>query len=928
MKFTIFLILFSLFSVSLFAQNNYSVKGSVVDTTVSARLVNASVLVMNAKDSILRAYTRVKSDGLFTINNLSKGKFILRVSYPGYAIYVEQFTLDSAHTTHDFGKLNLLLKERLLKDVIIKGTRAAIKIKGDTTEFDAKAYVVQPNAKVEDLLKQLPGLQIDKDGKITAQGQAVTKVLVDGEEFFGDDPTLVTKNIRADMVDKVQLYDKKSDQSTFTGIDDGVKTKTINIVLKEDKKNGTFGKADVDVGTHDYAESQLIYNRFKEKMKFSLYGTLANDGKTGLGFQDASQLGTSNNNVQFTDGGGINISITGGNDALDSFSGYFDGKGTPIARSGGVHFDNKFDNDKATLNLNYKIGSLEVTGLTTTQSQQTLQAGVLNTNSSQTFDNYAFRHKLDATYNLKIDTTSTLKIGADATFKNFHVNNNYTTATDSSGTLLNSSKRSVINSGDQKIFNASALYTKKFKKVGRTLSWNVSEAYNDNETNGFLNSEIDYFKNGVKDSTQLINQLKTTSAISSVLNSNITYSEPLSKRFSLLFNYGLSINNSTTDRRSYNQSAPGVYNVLDNINSNDYKFNQLFNQVGAILNYKYGKAIFNFGTKASGVDFKQVDEFTGNVFKRDFINWAPQAMYQYRFSQREAITINYNGSTTQPTIDQIQPVQVNTDPLNITIGNQSLKPSFSNRLIINYNSYKVLTGQSFFIFGNFSSTSDAIVNNTSESAGKNIIQYVNLSGQTPFNYSIYSGISRTLKPMDVNINLSLSANGNINYSYINNALDKSTSRTYAGTLGFSKYVQKKYDFYFSGGPSYTFNEMSLQPLANNNAAGFNASGQGEIFLPAKLVTGTNIQYTYAAQTQSFAAQYKTIWNAYVYRTFLKDDKLKISLSVNDLLNQNTNYTRGVSGNTTTQTNTTGIKRFFMLSVVWDFTKFGTTPAKN
>ena len=928
MKFIILLIIFSCFcSVTLLSQGRYSVKGAVADTTVSARLVNASVIVMNAKDSILRAYTRVKPDGLFAINNLSKGKFILRISYPDYAIYVEQFTLDSAHTTHDFGRLNLLLKERLLKDVIIKGTRAAIKIKGDTTEFDARAYVVQPNAKVEDLLKQLPGLQVDKDGKITAQGQTVTKVLVDGEEFFGDDPTLVTKNIRADMVDKVQLYDKKSDQAAFTGIDDGVKTKTINIVLKEDKKNGTFGKVDADVGSHGYYEGQALYNRFKEKMKFSAYGTVANDGKTGLGFQDASQLGASNNNVQFTDGGGISINITGGGDALDSFSGYFDGKGTPLARSGGVHFDNKFDKDKATLNLNYKIGSIEVTGQTTTQAQQTLQKGVLNTNSSQTFDNYSFRHKLDATYNVKLDTTSTLKISADATSRNFHVNNDYITATDSSGTLLNKSNRSITNGGDQKIFNASALYTKRFKKAGRTLSWNVSEAYNDNETQGFLNSRVDYFKNG-RDSIVLTDQYKTTDAISSALNSNITYSEPLNKKFSLLFNYGLSINNSSTDRRSYNQSAPGVYDVLDNKFSNNYKFNQLLNQFGAILNYKFGKALFNFGTKASGVDFKQIDEFTGNIYKRTFINWAPQARYQYNFSQRESISINYNGNTTQPTIDQIQPVQVNTDPLNITFGNQNLKPSFSNQLNLYYSSYKVLTGQSFYIFSNFSNTSDAIVNNTTESAGKNTIQYVNLSGQTPFNYSINSGVSRTIKPMDINVGLSLNAGGNVGYSYINQALSKSTSTNYAVRLNVSKYVQKKYDFNLSGGPSYTFNQMSLQPLANNNAAGFNSNGSVNIYLPAKFALGGSFNYTYNAKTQSFDAQYKTIVNTYIYRTFLKDDKLKVSVSANDLLNENTNYSRGVSGNTTTQTNTSGIKRFFMLSVVWDFTKFGTTPSNK
>ena len=236
MKLIILLSLFCLCTFSAIAQNSYSIKGAVTDTAVKAKLVNATVAVLNAKDSILRKFVWTGADGSFAINNLPKGKFILLITYPGYADYVDFFPLDSVNKSQDFRSIDMVLKSRLLADIIVKGKVDAIKIKGDTTEYNARAYKIQPNDKVEDLLRQLPGIEVDKDGKITAQGQTVSKVLVDGEEFFGDDPTLVTKNIRADMVDKVQLFDKKSDQATFTGIDDGVKTKTINVVLKQDKK--------------------------------------------------------------------------------------------------------------------------------------------------------------------------------------------------------------------------------------------------------------------------------------------------------------------------------------------------------------------------------------------------------------------------------------------------------------------------------------------------------------------------------------------------------------------------------------------------------------------------------------------------------------------------------------------------------------------
>src|SRR6185437_9112247 len=359
----LFTLLFFLFAVSAFAQNSYNVKGMISDSVEHIKLERSAVSILQAKDSILVKFCFTNADGNFSLNGIGKGKYILLVSCPDYADYAEQFRLDSAKQAVDFGHINMVLRSRLLQEVIVKGTASQMKIKGDTTEFNARAFVIQPNAKVEDLLKQLPVITVDKDGKITAQGQTVSKVLVDGEEFFGDDPTLVTRNIRADMVDKIQLYDKKSDQAAFTGVDDGVKTKTINIKLKEDKKNGVFGELNGNIGTDGYYEGQLLYNRFKANQRFSAYGTMANDGRIGLGFSDASRLGAGNGDIQFVDGG---ISInTSGNDALDSFSGYYDGKGLPTARSGGVHYDSKWNGEKESLNTNYKLGSIEVEGVTT-----------------------------------------------------------------------------------------------------------------------------------------------------------------------------------------------------------------------------------------------------------------------------------------------------------------------------------------------------------------------------------------------------------------------------------------------------------------------------------------------------------------------------------------------------------------------------------
>jgi Outer membrane protein beta-barrel family/Carboxypeptidase regulatory-like domain len=692
------IILFSLFCLctfSAFSQNSYTIGGSVTDTVEKIKLSGATVSVLDARDSIMQAFVWTGADGKFAINKLPTGKFILLVTYPGYADYIDLFTLDAANNTHDFGDINLILKSRLLADVLIKGKLDAIKIKGDTTEFNAKAFVIQPNDKVENLLRQLPGIQIDQDGKITAQGQTVSKVLLDGEEFFGDDPKLVTRNIRADMVDKVQLYDKKSDQAAFTGVDDGKRTKTINIKLRTDKNNGEFGSLEGNIATAGYYGYQIQFNKFKPTEKFAVYGTAANDGDTGVNYQDNNSIGSGNDNIQFVDGG---IVITGGGSALDTYSGNYDRKGIPVVKAAGAHYDGKWNDDKESINANYKIGAIDVTGNTNTTIQQILPTGIINTSSNQTFHNYAFHQKLDATYQVKLDTTSTLKITADGTDQNFHVDNNYITSTDTNKTLLNRAIRSVINQGTQQILNAGAFYTKKFKKPGRTLSWSLSENYNHSNTDGYLNSTINYYdKLGAVDSSVIINQHKTTDILSTILNSNITYSGPITQKIALLVNYGFAVNNSTSNNKSFDASTPGVYNILDPVYSNDYKFNQVTNQMGAILTYKYKKTLINFGTKLSDVAFSQTDEFTGITLKRDFLNWLPQAMFQYRFSQQQVFTVNYYGNTTQPTIGQIQPVLVNTDPLNITIGNPDLKPSFTNRFLMSYYSSQTVSGQSMSI---------------------------------------------------------------------------------------------------------------------------------------------------------------------------------------------------------------------------------------
>src|SRR3954471_5434708 len=274
MKRTTILIILFLASYFFSSAQTAWVKGVITDTISKQNLSNTVISLLRSKDSILYKFTRSDAKGNFELINLKAGNYILLITYPAYADYVDHINLTD---TSSFAlKLPMTLKAHLLKEVIVRQTISAIKIKGDTTEYAADSFKVQPDASVEDLLKKLPGIQVDKNGQITAQGEKVQKVLVDGEEFFGDDPTLVTQNLRADMLDKVQVYDKKSDQANFTGIDDGETQKTINLKMKDNKKNGYFGKINLGGGTNGYFDNQAMINKFKGKQKFAAYGIISN----------------------------------------------------------------------------------------------------------------------------------------------------------------------------------------------------------------------------------------------------------------------------------------------------------------------------------------------------------------------------------------------------------------------------------------------------------------------------------------------------------------------------------------------------------------------------------------------------------------------------------------------------------------------------
>jgi len=901
------------------------VKGMVTDSTEKKNLSGGSVLILQKTDSIIIKHTRTDKTGNFQLKDIPPGHYLLLVTYPSYADYVDDLEIKDS-LPHTLPPIGLVLKSKLLEAVVVSGNKA-IRMKGDTLEFKADSFHTQAGATVEELLKKLPGIQVDSKGQITAQGQTVKKVLVDGEEFFGDDPTLVTQNLRADMVDKVQVYDKKSEQANFTGIDDGQRDKTINLKLKDNKKNGYFGKLSAGQGSDGFYDYEAMINYFRKKEKIAVYGITSNTGKTGLNWQERDNYGQSMaGNFDYDELNGY--TFNGLNNDFESWDGRYNGQGLPSVKTGGLHYNNKWDDDRQSVNGNYKVMQLDVHNFSTTNSKNILPDSFYFNNQNQRSFDHILRHTTDGSYEIKFDSTSTLKLMANGGMDHKDTYNNFTSeALASDSSLVNRNTRTISTIGDNRAVNSDLLWKKRMAKKGRTLSVNIRENYSNNTSTGVLGSTTTFYDQGTFTRDSIVDQHKDFHTENVLFDTKITYTEPLSKVSFLTATYSLSVNNSHSNRNSYNRDAGGKYTSLDSLYSNDYQFNVLTNTGG--LNYTFLKKKWRVAA-GSGIGFTRFDQrdiHADTNTQRRFVNWYPNASLSYAFSAQKNIEVRYNGSMNQPSLNQIQPIRTNDDPLNIIVGNPGLKPEFRHRINFFYRDYKLLSERGIWMNASYNFTQNALSNSSNiDTSGKRTSQTVNVDGNHSLNG--YLSYDRKLKKLGMYTGLFANFNLNANSSIINNLKNTTNSNSY--TFGFSLYKSKdkKYDASIRPSATYTDSRSSINTQTSTKYWTYTIHPDLNIYLPLKFYVHADADVNLRPKTAVFTNNLNnTLLNASLGKKFLKNDALVISLSGNDLLNQNIGFNRNTYSNFISQNTFSTIKRYFMLTAVWNFTKAG-TPAPN
>ncbi len=925
-----FLILVTVFTFTIISAKSQTttVSGGLLDGSEKKPVYNAVVALLTPIDSFLYKFTRTDVNGQFTIKNVAPGGYILMTNHSFYADYLDSINIKE--NENKLGNITLLNKSKLLQDVIIK-SGSAIRIKGDTTIYTADSFKVSANANVEELLKKLPGIQVDKNGEIKAMGEKVTKVLVDGEEFFGDDPGMAVKNLRADAVKEVQVFDKKSDQAEFTGIDDGNTNKTINLKLKDNKKKGYFGKIDASGGPQknidDRYNTNILFSSFKGKRKLSAFVLNGNTGQDGLSWQDSEKFGGENDNVSVSmdDAGEISYQWTGGNNDDEP---YVDTENGFIRNTNaGLQYSNKW-NDKQTLNLTPKYNSQIYTNNNSRFTQTQFGDGVLNENANTSINVNRSNFKINAAYDVKLDSNNSIKFTSRANFYNTistEIENAITTG--SNAVLKNSSDRTSTTNSNKESYFGSILYRHKFKKARRTFSINSSWNLLTNEGNNFLNSNNFIYKNGDTSSIQELKQNRLSDKTNQNISATIIFTEPLTKKHSLEISHQVTSTKGSNDQLTYSyNNATGKYDFFVDSLSNQFEQSITINRPSLKISYNAKKIKYSFGSGFGFTNFDLLDKSFNKDYQRNFTNFFPAASFSYSYKSNHNLQLSYNGNTSQPSLNDLQPLRNNTNFFNQFIGNPDLKQSFTNSFRLSHNSYNFLKEMSTYQSINIRTANNAIVYSrlTNLDSGKTITKPINTNGNISINF--YGGTWFKIKKL----NLQAGVNPNVGFNKITNIINNinSFSRTLNSglSLSLSKSADKKYDVSiynnFSNNRNTTTQNKEIKKFNT-----YNLELYATIYYKKTWSISTDYNYFVRQKTPDFQTNLSNqLWNAKLQKTF-KKDAFTAYIMIRDILNQNIGITRRFNETSISEVQNDRLKRYGMIGFTWNFKNKSTATAK-
>ena len=905
-----FFILMLIFcSISSSFSQNMVVKGIVYDTSGVNVLPNAIVMAVRFKDSLLLSFDHTDKEGSFSLPECPVDSFTLIISYP--KCDDKTFYIFGSLTNLEIiiPKIKMQSKSLQLEEVIVYANKNPIFYRGDTLVYVADSFKVGPNAVVEDLLRKLPGIKVDKDGKLKSQGKEITQVLVDGDEFFGGDASIATKNLAADGIKTVEVYEKKAED----GGDET--TQVLNLKLKEEAKKGYFGRVSGASDFQNFYQGEFLANKFNGTQKISVFAMGANTPNLGVSWQDQNKFGLENENPWNRDEDG-NYSVSSSTPT-----------GIPQVFKSGIYFSDKIGKNKKTkFNFNYTFHDSRVHSNSLERSQFLLTDTTYFSDDSTR--NYSLNqsHLFTTSILTQLDSLTSIYIAPKITFSNGSSDRMNTTNFLSE--LESLSKSTRINSNNESkgiTFSNELTLVRKFKKPKRELVVKYSLNSKQNNTNGFLFSSNRYYDGiSLNDS---IDQLKLNQNNTLTNSGKISYSEPLTKRWLLNFEY-LYENINTFQNKETRNNQNGEYSEIDVNYSNSFESIRQQNRVGTSIQYKMKKYSIEGLVRIRNIDVVNNTNQTGQVLHQNFTNILPNVFYSYIPSQNKRLHVQYKTSVKQPSLIDVMPIPDNSNPNRLVIGNTSLVPSYSHNISLNFNSWQSLSGRYIYINLNGNVINNDFTNSTSYNPSlisKTESKTVNVNGN--YNGNFNGGFSFPLFDELISIAPDINTSYSKRSSFINDVLNTTQTKTIGGNLGLSVEADS-IRFTFYGDFSYSLPTNSISSVSNSPYTTNILSAEFELTLPWKLKIKSDATYTMNGQRSNGYSINYLIWNAEINRSFLKTENLILSLIGNDILNQNISAQRNINLNVITDSKTQIISRYFLLKLTMKFNNNKTKENDN
>ncbi len=923
------LLVFTICTTTLFAQRNGSVRGIAFDTISKQAVGAATITVLEKKDSSLVTFTMTDNSGRFELKGIPNGEYRLLITHTSYYNSNKFFTISDNNKSADLGNVVMNDKAKVLEEVILAAEAPPVTMINDTIQYNAGSFKVQPNASVEQLLKKLPGVKVEKDGTVKAQGETVNRILVDGKEFFGNDPKIATKNLPADAVDKVQVYDRQSEQAQLTGFEDGNSEKTINLKLKKDKKKGVFGKVNASVGNNERYEGKFNVNSFKGARQFSAIGMGNNTNAQGFSFMDILNFTGELARMQRGGGGNLNINVSGEDAAAMGMNGGNRNNGINTAWGGGLNYNNIIGT-KLDFQSNYFYNRYNPNSESNIERQYFLPDSSYFYNQHSVADNLSNNHRLNLNMLYQIDSMNSIRV--IPSFSQQETNNNSQTDYETLSENKIRTNQGFSNTGSRNkgyTFRNDIIWRKKFARKGRTFSLSLQTSLNESDGSGSLSSINSFYNpSGSLLKRDTLDQKNTNTSALRGFNTRAVYTEPLWKRSLLELSAGRSNTKSTAEKitHDYNKSN-GAYDKLNDFLTNDFENVYGYTTAGVRLRTQRKKYNYSMGLtwQQAELEGKIISDTKDSLISKTFKNFLPNARFQYNFSRFKSLSINYATATNQPSMTQLQPVPDNSNPLNIRDGNPDLKPEFNHTIQGNLNLLSPYKNKNLFVYFTVQATKNKIVNYDSiDQFGIKRTKPVNVNGVYTLNSNIsYSVPVRFLKG-------SFEISSNTNYfsgkQFINTVGNTIKTLTLGPDIRLDMNPTDKLNISMVAGVSYNKTKYSLQSALNTNylSQEYNASVDWQ--LPKQFFLSTDFTYTVNSQRAAGFNLKTPIWNASISRQVLKYNRGEIKFSAYDLLNQNIGIRRNTNNNYIEDSRVLTLRRFFLLGFTYSLSKTGLNNA--